>query len=135
MLNLVTDRTKADVLRENEKGTYNASDLNRVGEAAAYIKELTIRAGYPVVGVFRTDWREGEIPLSDEMNYYLGQVRKCRDCFIDLGIPLPDTIDGLDFIVANNIEKLFVEIEKTIVKIGKTKIYCGTTDCGGDILL
>lgn len=34
---LVTDRTEADVLSRNEKGTYHASDLNRVTRAALYL--------------------------------------------------------------------------------------------------
>ncbi len=127
---MTTDRTLGDVLSQNEKGTYNASDLNRVGTAAEELRMIGIDAGYPIVGTFRTDYMAGEIPLLEEMEYYLSQVQKCRDCFFDLGIPLPHTMDGLDYVGANNIEKVFVEIEKNIQQMHKTKRYCGITHCG-----
>ena len=38
-LHLVTDRTQADVTARNQKGTYNASDLNRVGAAMIYVAD------------------------------------------------------------------------------------------------
>lgn len=38
-MNLVTDRTQADVQERNAKGTYNASDINRVNNAAVYLAD------------------------------------------------------------------------------------------------
>jgi hypothetical protein len=73
---------------------------------------------------------KGEIPLSEEMEYYLSQVHKCRGCFFDLGIPFPHTMDGLDYMAVNNMERLFVEIEKSIQRMHKTKRFCGSTYCG-----
>lgn len=127
---LITDRTLGDVLSQNEKGTYNASDLNRVGIAAEELRLIGIDAGYPIVGIFRRDYLEGEIPVLEEMEYYLSQVHKCRGCFFDLGISLPHTMDGLDYVGANNMERVFVEIEKSIQQMSKTRRYCGTTTCG-----
>lgn len=129
-IQMITDRTLGDVLSQNEKGTFNASDLNHVGTAAEELQLIGIEAGYPIVGTFRMDYMEGEIPLLEEMEYYLSQVRKCQGCFFDLGIPLPHTMDGLDYMAVNNIERLFVEIEKSIQQMSKTRIYCGTTNCG-----
>ncbi|NCC17121.1 MAG: hypothetical protein EOM28_12475 [Clostridia bacterium] len=127
---LITDRTLGDVLSQNEKGTFNASDLNRVGTAAEELRLIGIEVGYPIVGTFRTNYMEGEIPLLEEMEYYLSQVHICQNCFFDLGIPLPHTMDGLDYMAVNNMERLFVEIEKSICQIHKTKRHCGTANCG-----
>ena len=135
MIKMITDRTLGDVLSQNEKGTYNASDLNRVGIAAEELRLIGIDAGYPIVGIFRTHYMEGEIPRLEEMEYYLSQVHKCRGCFFDLGIPLPHTMDGLDYMAANNMERLFVEIEKSIQQMQKEKRYCGTTHCGEGVEL
>ncbi len=130
MIKMITDRTLGDVLSQNKKGTYNASDLNRVGTAAEELGVFGIDAGYPIVGTFRKDYMEGEIPLAEEMEYYLSQVHKCRNSFFDLGILLPHTMDGLNYVAANNIEKVFVEIEKSIQQMQKTKRFCGITRCG-----
>lgn len=43
---LITNRTQADVIAGNAKGTYNASDLNRVGEAEEYLHDLFESYGY-----------------------------------------------------------------------------------------
>ncbi len=43
---LVTDRTRLDVLARNEKGTYNAADLNRVTRAACYVAARLWGYGY-----------------------------------------------------------------------------------------
>ena len=42
LLSLITDRTRADVANETDKGFYNASDLNRVGAAVEYIARLCL---------------------------------------------------------------------------------------------
>ena len=43
---LITDRTRADVDAGNEKGTYKASDLNRVGSAMNYVATRLREQGY-----------------------------------------------------------------------------------------
>lgn len=43
---LITDRTQADVTAGNAKGTYKASDLNRVGAAMNYVADRLRAAGY-----------------------------------------------------------------------------------------
>lgn len=46
LLSLITDRTRADVENETDKGFYNASDLNRVGAAVEYIAGRFAALGY-----------------------------------------------------------------------------------------
>lgn len=45
---LVTDRTQADVNTQNDKGTYNYTDLNRVLRACAWVAERLERYGHTV---------------------------------------------------------------------------------------
>lgn len=57
---MVTDRTAADVGARNDKGTYNASDLNRVDACLAYLAaRLTgygyVLPGYQMVEIIRPD--------------------------------------------------------------------------------
>lgn len=47
---LVTDRTQADVAARNDKGTYNAADLNRVDAAVSDIAERFASYGYAALG-------------------------------------------------------------------------------------
>ena len=57
---LITDRTQADVDARNEKGTYNASDLNRVGAAMNYVADRLRAAGYDPHISPKTDWKDDE---------------------------------------------------------------------------
>lgn len=49
---LVTDRSQADVDARNEKGTYNAEDLNRVLSACSWLAGKLESCGYSVPGEF-----------------------------------------------------------------------------------
>lgn len=49
---LVTDRAQADVSARNEKGTYNAEDLNRVLRACSWLAGKLEGYGYSVPGEF-----------------------------------------------------------------------------------
>lgn len=125
MLELITDRTQYHVsllnrLRkkpwssmtaseqtawygEAAKGGYNYADLNRV-EAA--VKELAAELGLNLVT--KTNWTRWDIPISSEMERYLGNVAAIRDaCPGDVEFPtLPSSMSGLTYQGANNIEKV-----------------------------
>ena len=52
---LVTDRTAADVGARNDKGTYNASDLNRVDSCLEYLAARLTGYGYVLPGYQRVE--------------------------------------------------------------------------------
>ena len=52
---MVTDRTAADVGARNDKGTYNASDLNRVDACLAYLAARLTGYGYVLPGYQRVE--------------------------------------------------------------------------------
>lgn len=52
---LVTDRTAADVGARNDKGTYNASDLNRVDACLEYLSARLTGYGYVLPGYQRVE--------------------------------------------------------------------------------
>ena len=98
MLNLITNRTQADVdlflkvrakitaagwsaLKVSEKavwmdtkGEYRFSDLNRVGSAVRYLASLLGLYGYPVSVSVRTSWIRSDIPSSDVLQAYLADI-------------------------------------------------------------
>lgn len=127
-MDLITDRTAADAEAGNQKGTYNASDVNRVESAAALLSSrlqwmedgLMVYAqekgvswqndfGLPfepmeAVLVTRTDWEISDWPTAAQMRRYLQNIVKL--CVL-LDVPtdeLPETMAWLDFQEANAIE-------------------------------
>ena len=57
---------------------YNASDLNRVGEAIQYIADKIYALGYEIHVSPKTNWVEADIPLPNQMAHYLEDLRTIR---------------------------------------------------------
>lgn len=137
--NLITDRTQADFERwrtlrdkgfanmteaEREefsgdmKGAYNASDLNRVGAALNYLRGRLTGAGYLLGNEFaaRATWKEGEIPTSEQLSYYLKAVETIRAAMSRKATTpqTPADVGALDYIGANDIERILLDIEELI---------------------
>lgn len=154
-LSLITDRTLADVRRWAElnakafadmtadeqaewlsgmKGAYNASDLNRVGEAVLYVAGRLNAAGNTVFVSPRTDWTREDIPTPAQMAHYLEQVRTIRGVLAvgETTPAVPADMDGLTWAEANDIEKILVDIDRLITNT--IAAYCYSGDLyGGEV--
>ena len=82
------------------KGAYNYSDLNRVERAVA---EFSRKHGDNLTT--KTDWTMWDIPKAADMERFLSNIKSIRDT-IRSSITLPDTMNGLTYTNANNIEKI-----------------------------
>lgn len=151
---LITDRTQADVDRVKRlrkkwaagtitqaekdewfsemKGAYNASDLNRVGSAIRYINQRLLEAGYGKKLEIKTDWRETDNNYIGSLDYYLQAVRQLRSWFTTMeNTPaVPDDMQNLTYIEANNIEKILMDLDFLITQMGKSFFYSGEIASG-----
>lgn len=149
-LNLITDRTQADVefvatLRAklyahsataaelelwnsaSLKGSYNTTDLNRVGLAIQYLTEALQDLGLEVSTTPKVDWSENDIPTSAELQRYLADVETLR-----ASIPTPEalpktpsSLSSFNYIQANNIEAILVHIEMWARMVIEATRYSG----------
>lgn len=155
-LELITDRTATDItaltaLRDKIKnrtatvdewtqwlvgshGAYNASDLNRVGDAVAYLAALLNGYGYSVTVNPKTDWVPGDIPRESDMVQYLADVQAIKDKFYGT-TPLPESMNHINHHDANNIEKLLLEVETYINRMVAGFRKCGTFRSGQGVIL
>lgn len=128
---LITDRSAEDVaellelLKAGElptgdhKGAYNASDLNRVGEAVLYLQSRLEAVGMTAAGTIRTDWTAADIPTQGQMEDYLAAVAAIRGKILEYrtGSELPESVRRLDYNGANQIEFLLRAAEDTVTKV------------------
>lgn len=130
---LVTDRTQADADAQNEKGTYNAADLNRVTEAMEYLNGTLNEYGYitgyePVmVADGRTEWQKQDEPSEEQLSDYLRNVEKMRSV-LELLPTTPDTpsgMDGLTIHAANDIEQILSDVWLVILQVVHSFARCG----------
>lgn len=153
MLNLITDRTQADVDRVRQlaqkgfrnmtadektewlnglKGAYNASDLNRVGAAVAYVAGRLTGYGYAVSVDPRQDWQVTDIPTQESMTAYLADVATLRAALtVAADTPeVPEDMERLTWQEANDIEKILVDVDELLTRMAAAWFYSGELYAG-----
>lgn len=155
-LSLITWRTAADVSRAisitrrvnagtatedeldqwengNLIGSYNATDLNRVGNAVQYLTERLAEVGCVVATVGKADWTTEDVPNTGNIAYYLNDIQLIRDALTltDSTPPCPESLSGLDYQQANDIEKILEDVDAMITTIMRTWMYAGEVYAGG----
>lgn len=139
-LHLITDRTQADVdlakrltssgwsrlttakkelWEAGLKGSYNATDLNRVGSAMQQISDAFNEFGYAVDISPKTDWIESDTPTSSDVEKYLSNLSVLRSTFsVIQGTPAtPNDLEYMTAETANNIEKILENIGVVLDRI------------------
>lgn len=124
---LVTDRTAADVAEQNAKGTYNAADLNRVGEAMNYVADRLKAAGYDPHISPKTDWKETDWPTPSDMERYLRDVSTLRGLLTQMETTpdVPKSMEKLTHWTANDIEQILMDMNDTIARLKAAMFYAG----------
>lgn len=113
LLNLITDRTRADVENKTNKGFYNASDLNRVGAAVQYVAERFAAQGYTVAVSPKTDWLASDISTASELETYRQNIATLRALLAVMPTTpeAPDSMAGLTYTEANSIERILLDLD------------------------
>lgn len=154
MKTLVTDRTQADVnyaerlykklwsdFTEQEKadfnaglkGSYKASDLNRVGTALITVRDRLRTHGIDVPAEVREDYVSDEVLDKDVMDAYIESANAVYDA-VEQSAPRPPAgINDLDFEGANNIEKTIIAVDDVLESREIGWIYADAELYAGDM--
>lgn len=129
---LVTDRTAADVRLGRDKGYYNATDLNRVGKAVAYIAGRFTGYGYAVSVSPKADWSESDTPTASQMETYRLNIAHLRAVIaIMASTPeTPETMRALNYVKANNIERILQDLNALIANMEQAWFFSGDLYAG-----
>ena len=115
---LITDRTKNDVVYGNPKGKYDFEDYNRVGEATNYVAQELINGGYDVSATANTD-----IPKDTDIEIYIGNVKAIVNA-LEMNNQLPTTPKNvLTILGANQIEQALKDSVEKILKVIKADLF------------
>lgn len=132
LLTLVTDRTAMDVANKTAKGFYNATDLNRVGAAVEYVAGRFQALGYDCLVSVKKDWSESDTPTASQMETYRQNIATLRrQIAVMQSTPeTPETIRQLDYVRANNIEQILLDLDALINKLIKSWYFSGELYAG-----
>ena len=131
-LDLITDRTRADVANQTDKGFYNASDLNRVGAAVEYIAGRFTALGYACPVTVKKDWLTSGAPTASQMESYRQNIVTLRGqiAVMQSTPEAPASMAGLNYVKANNIEQILADIDFILQNMPAASRHCGVTVCG-----
>lgn len=125
VLALITDRKASDIGR-NEKGYYNASDLNRVGFAVEYLDKRLYDLGYSVEVSPKKDWTMEDIPSMAQMEHYLEDISAIKSMLNRINGEAPEPPETMRFLrwnKANDIEQILVNLEENLNRIPPGYFY------------
>lgn len=134
-MQLITDRVEADVLLGNEKGHYGSSDLNRVEAFAEALLQQLPQLDIHLALETKTDWTLRDSfspdtwPVKSQMRRYLGNVRTLCEC-LQLAPALPERMEKLTHIGANQIEKALLDVQSRIEGVCSTYRFSGEVFAG-----
>ena len=119
ILFLITDRTQADVIAQNHKGYYAASDLNRVGCAVEFLAERLRNAGVSVSVAPVTAWTDEDWVHPSAARAYLADVRAMRNALkLARNTPdAPEDMEKLTYTEANDIEAILMALDTHITRL------------------
>lgn len=132
LLSLITDRTRADVANQTDKGFYNASDLNRVGAAVEYIAGRFAALGYACPVTVKKDWLTSDAPTASQMEAYRQNIVTLRgQIAVMQSTPnAPASMAGLNYVKANDIEQILLDLDALIDKLIKSWYFSGELYAG-----
>lgn len=157
MIDLITDRTQEDLtyhldLRkaiiertatplqwkewlEGTRGSYNATDLNRVGIAMIEAAKLVTELIKPVSVSPKTDWNIEDIPTKEQTQHYLYDIGRIKSA-IATAVPdlpgVPDSMDKLTIDKANDIEKILLACQNIVKNIQSIFLRSNLAESGNN---
>ena len=151
-LNLITDRTSADVsvaqsyqgrrwndLSETQKkeylaglkGTYNYIDFNRVEEAVQFLSDLLNSYNYFNKVRTKTDWKPQDIQTVSEVQRYLDNIAELKNKYYsNTEGEMPTTSTWITVEGANYLEQLLVDMYEVVKGMEQSYIKNGVPNIG-----
>lgn len=144
MVELITDRTQADVDRAAEllskgwskmtpdeqaewfaglKGSYNHTDWNRVESVVARLSKL-----FGLSLVTKTDWTEWDVPTQNDVDRFLGNIHAIYEVGSRYSTTptVPPSMRNMTYTVANDIEQIVHDIRKLEPSLFRCdELFCG----------
>jgi hypothetical protein len=123
-MELITNRTYADVLLGNSKGVYSWEDLNRVEQAVDTLSRQAAEAGIVFQPVVKLDWAEPgafdiqQWPVQSQMRRYLQNVKNLCSA-VGVTARLPQSMEKLTWEGANQIERALLAV---YTKLQRTQV-------------
>ena len=122
-----TDAEKAEWDSFTLKGSYNYTDLNRVGAAVAYVAGRLLECGTSADVSPKQDWLESDTPTYSQMERYRSNIVALRTALAAMPTTpqAPATMSNLTWVEANAIEKILQDTDVLISNLEAAWFFSG----------
>lgn len=122
-----TDAEKAEWDSFTLRGSYNYTDMNRVGAAVEYIALRLLECGTSVDVSPKQDWSEWDTPTYSQMERYRSDIVTLRTALAAMPTTpqAPATMSNLTWVEANAIEKILQDTDVLISKLAAAWFFSG----------
>lgn len=129
---MIYDRTAADVAAKNEKGVYNASDLDRVSAALNAVSARLTENGYAVGAAVRTGWTAADDVRAGDLYAVTDGIKTVRRSFAMFADTpaAPESYRHLTFSGANDIERILYDADLLLDNIEAARVFSGEVFSG-----
>lgn len=128
----VFNRTVVDIEKRTKKAFFNYLDMNRLEKNAEYLSTLLADVGYTMPYTKTKTWTIQDIPTYSSLE----KIRKYVESVIEI-IPLsddtivfPNTLNKMNYVVLNNLEKAMCILTQNIKRIKTAYKYSGEVYSG-----
>lgn len=122
-----TDAEKAEWDSFTLKGSYNYTDMNRVGAAVEYVALRLLECGTSVDVSPKQDWSEWDTPTYSQMERYRSDIVALRTALAAMPTTpqAPATMSNLTWVEANAIEKILQDTDVLISNLEAAWFFSG----------
>lgn len=122
---LITDRTINDVRNKTTRGNYNKEDFNRIQHWQIYLRDLLNEYGYYCNISPHEDWVTID-PRQSDVDKLKSDTKALKDTYYSLHeYDLHIGRTNIDYITANNIEKILKDIEYLVESMQSYYVHSG----------
>lgn len=129
----VVDRILQDLTDMNSRAYLNYWDLNRVEQDTEYLADVLNGYGYNQSLMHKTDWLMSDFPYAVQMERIRSNVQTLIDVYHAQEIPLPGTLQNLNWIKLNDLENNLKLMKEMIARMEQSFRYCGTFYSGQEV--
>ena len=127
----IVDRTEQDVQnKDNLRAYLNYWDLNRVEVDTEHLADMLNGYGYNQNLSHKTDWLMSDFPYLSQMERVRHNVQTLINVYHAQDVPLPDTLQNLDWQKLNAVENNLKLTKEMIHRMEQSFRYSGTFYCG-----
>ena len=107
------------------RGAYNYTDMNRVGEAVAYVAGRLMEFGYLSFVPSTRVWSAKDTPTESDLFRYFSNVSVLRQAIAvwESTPEAPGSINGFGINEANALEKILVDVDSVLTHISNAWFY------------